>query len=156
MARRNRKFSGASIARYSAKVGKMMKAVSGDEATAMNMTNMATYHFAIGQGPYHVLRANISRILDKKKIPKPARIPFYAMTQHVYRLIIKDGMSPEDVLKNKEAILGKYFNKDAKFYKVADEILENMLGAKEKRTTPTSASTEGIPKEVDENAEEKD
>jgi len=142
MARKNRKFSGTSMARYSAKVGKVMKAVSGDEARAMNMTDNAVYHFAIGQGGYHVLRANVSRILDEKKIPKPARVPFYAMTQYVYRLITKDGMSPEDVLKNKDTILSKYFNKDAKFYKVADDILTNMLSTKG-RTGGTAPATAG-------------
>jgi len=140
MARKNRKFSGTSMARYSAKVGKMMKAVSADDATAMNMTNTAVYHFAIGQGGYHVLRDNISKVLDKKGVPKPARVPFYAMVQYIYKRITKDGVKPEDLLREKNTILDKYFTKGTSAYKIAEEILNGMLKTSKTATGATKAT----------------
>ncbi len=127
MTRKNRKFSGASIARYSAKVGKTMKAISDDETKAKVLTDNATYRFAISQGGYHVLRENISMMLDKAKVPGPARIPFYAMVQHVYKMITEDDISPSEVMKEKEVILDKYFTRGTPIYEIADQILIRML-----------------------------
>ncbi|NPA98169.1 MAG: hypothetical protein GXO43_02210 [Crenarchaeota archaeon] len=114
--------------RYQAKVGKMMKAVSGNDADAQNLTAMAAYNFAIGQGGYHVIRKNVSMFLDRNKVPRPARLPFYAMTQYVYRMITKEHIPRSELVNQKEEILSKYFEQGTRFYDLASTILDGMLG----------------------------
>jgi hypothetical protein len=128
VSRKNKKFSGRSIAKYSAKMEDIMKERGMDDASARHAAEMAAYHYAIGQGGYHVIRKKVGMILDKEKISGSLRLPFYAMAQRVYKMVISGKMDVDEIIAEKEQILDRYFSKGTEVYEIASKIFDIIVG----------------------------
>ncbi len=124
MARRNRNFDAISILKYSNKMKHVAEGVGGSEGTA----ELFAYEYAIGQGGYIALRKRVKEFLDRKGVQGAIRPSFYALAQTIFKLLVKEGVSKEDVGNNIDSYVGRYFINGTKAYDLAKKMVEDVFG----------------------------
>ncbi len=124
MARKSRNFDAISVLKYSNKMRHVAEGTGGATGTA----ELYAYEYAIGQGGYISLRRRIKEFLDGQGVAGAIRPSFYALGQTLFKALVRDGVSKDELSRNIDAIVGRYFVSGTDAYNIAKKMVEDVFG----------------------------